>query len=63
MTDLKVAKTIGMDVKVMNKDKAVNFNDLTGKQETSSKYYAKATLKPGIERVTKGTVKIDGEAI
>ena len=62
MTDLKVAKTIGMDVKVMNKDKAVNFNDLTGKQETSSKYYAKATLKPGIERVTKGTVKIDGEA-
>nr|WP_317350686.1 endo-1,4-beta-xylanase [uncultured Agathobacter sp.] len=64
MTDLNVAKTIGMDVKVMNKDKdkAVNFNDLTGKQETSSKYYAKATLKPGIERVTKGTVKIDGEA-
>ena len=62
MTDLKVAKTIGMDVKVMNKDKAVNFNDLIGKQETSSKYYAKATLKPGIERVTKGTVKIDGEA-
>ena len=62
MTDLKVAKTIGMDVKVMNKDKAVNFNDLTGKQETSSKYYAKATLKPGIEKATKATVKIDGEA-
>ena len=62
MTDLKVAKTIGMDVKVMNKDKAVNFNDLTGKQETSSKYYAKAILKPGIEKATKATVKIDGEA-
>lgn len=62
MTDLKVAKTIGMDVKVMNNDKAVSFNDLTGKQETSSKYYAKATLKPGIEKVTKATVKIDGEA-
>ena len=62
MTDLKVAKTIGMDVKVMNKDKAVNFNDLTGKQETSSKYYAKATLKPGIEKATKATVEIDGKA-
>ena len=62
MTDLKVAKTIGMDVKVMNNDKAVSFNDLKEMQETSSKYYAKATLKPGIERVTKGTVKIDGEA-
>ncbi|WP_455720084.1 endo-1,4-beta-xylanase [Agathobacter sp.] len=62
MTDLKVAKTIGMDVKVMNNDKAVSFNDLTGKQEASSKYYAKATLKPGIEKVTKATVEIDGEA-
>ncbi len=62
MTDLKVAKTIGMDVRVINNDKAVSFNDLTGKQDTSSKYYAKATLKPGIEKVTKATVKIDGEA-
>ncbi len=62
MTDLKVAKTIGMDVRVMNNDKAVSFNDLTGKQDTSSKYYAKATLKPGIEKVTKATIKIDGEA-
>ena len=62
MTDLKVAKTIGMDVKVMNNDKAVSFNDLKDMQETSSKYYAKATLKPGIEKATKATVKIDGEA-
>ena len=62
MTDLKVAKTIGMDVKVMNNDKAVSFNDLKEMQETSSKYYAKATLKPGVEKVTKATVKIDGEA-
>ena len=62
MTDLKVAKTIGMDVKVMNNDKAVSFNDLKEMQETSSKYYAKATLKPGIEKATKATVKIDGEA-
>lgn len=62
MTDLKVAKTIGMDVKVMNNDKAVSFNDLKGMQETSSKYYAKATLKPGVEKATKATVKIDGEA-
>ena len=62
MTDLKVAKTIGMDVKVMNNNKAVSFNDLKGIQETSSKYYAKATFKPGIEKATKATVKIDGEA-
>lgn len=62
MTDLKVAKTIGMDVKVMNNDKAVSFNDLKKMQETSSKYYAKATLKPGVEKATKATVKIDGEA-
>ena len=62
MTDLKVAKTIGMDVKVMNNDKAVNFNDLKGMQETSSKYYAKATLKPGVEKATKATVEIDGKA-
>ena len=62
MTDLKVAKTIGMDVKVMNNNKAVSFNDLKEMQETSSKYYAKATLKPGVEKVTKATVKIDGEA-
>ena len=62
MTDLKVAKTIGMDVKVMNNNKAVNFNDLKEMQETSSKYYAKATLKPGVEKATKATVKIDGEA-
>ena len=41
MTDLKVAKTIGMDVKVMNNDKAVSFNDLKEMQETSSKYYAR----------------------
>ncbi len=62
MTDLKVAKSIGMDVKVMNNNKAVNFNDLKEMQETSSKYYAKATLKPGVEKATKATVKIDGEA-
>ena len=62
MTDLKVAKTIGMDVKVMNNNKAVSFNDLKGMQETSSKYYAKATFKPGVEKATKATVKIDGEA-
>jgi len=56
MIDLKVAKTIGMDVKVMNNDKAVSFNDLKEMQETSSKYYAKATLKPGIEKATKGKI-------
>lgn len=61
VSDLKVAKVLGMDVCVTDNDKTVSFNDMTGKQETSSKYYAKATLKPGVEKVTKATVDIDGE--
>ena len=62
VADLAVAKQIGMDVVVTDGDQKVSFNDLTGKQETSSKYYAVATMKPGIEKVTYGTVTIDGEA-
>lgn len=62
VADLAVAKQIGMDVVVTDGDQKVSFNDLTGKQETSSKYYAVATMKPGIEKVTYGTVTVDGEA-
>lgn len=62
VADLAVAKQIGMDVVVTDGDQKVSFNDLTENQETSSKYYAVATMKPGIEKVTYGTVTIDGEA-
>ena len=61
VSDLAVAKTVGMDVVVVNGDQKVSFNDLTGSQETSSKYYAKATMKPCVEEVPFGTVTIDGE--
>lgn len=61
IADLAVAKTIGMDIAVVNGEQKVSFNDLTNTQETSSKYYAKAVMKPGIEEVPFGTVVIDGE--
>ena len=52
---------IGMDVVVTNGDKTAAFNDLTGKQGTSSKYYAKVTMKPGVEKAAYGTVTVDGD--
>lgn len=61
VTGLAVAKTVGMDVVVVNGKQRVNFNDKTGAQETNSKYYAKATMKPGVEEVPYGTAVIDGE--
>ena len=50
-----------MDVVVTNGDKTAAFNDLTGKQGTSSKYYAKVTMKPGVEEAAYGTVTVDGD--
>ena len=61
VSDLAIADTIGMDVAVTNGTERANFNDLTGSQETSSKYYAQAVMKPGIASVPYGTVTIDGE--
>ena len=61
MSDLKVAQIISMDVAVNNNGQIGNFNDLTGKQETTSKYYAVATMKPGVEKIPYGTVKIDAK--
>lgn len=61
MSGLKVAQKISMDVVVANNGQGGSFNDLTGKQETSSKYYAVATVKPGVEKITYGTITVDGE--
>lgn len=61
MKDLKVAQQIGLDVVVNNDGKTESFNDLTGKQESSSKYYAVATMKPGIEKIPYGTISVDAD--
>ena len=62
MENLKVAQQIGLDVVVNNDGKTESFNDLTGKQESSSKYYAVATMKPGIEKIPYGTISVDADA-
>lgn len=62
MKNLKVAQQISLDVVVNNDWKTGSFNDLTGKQESSSKYYAVATMKPGIEKIPYGTISVDGDA-
>ena len=62
MKDLKVAQQISLDVVVNNDREIGSFNDLTGKQESSSKYYAVATMKPGIEKIPYGTISVDADA-
>lgn len=62
MKGLKVAQQISLDVVVNNDGETGSFNDLTGKQESSSKYYAVATMKPCIEKIPYGTISVDGDA-
>ena len=62
MENLKVAQQISLDVVVNNDGKTESFNDLTGQQESSSKYYAVATMKPGIEKIPYGTISVDADA-
>lgn len=62
MKNLKVAQQISLDVVVNNDGETGSFNDLTGKQESSSKYYAVATMKPGIEKIPYGIISIDADA-
>lgn len=62
MENLKVAQQISLDVVVNNDGAKGSFNDLTGKQESSSKYYAVATMKPGIEKIPYGTISVDADA-
>jgi len=56
-----IAKKVSMDVVVVNGTESIAFNDTTFTQETSSKYYATATMKP-ITAIAQGTITIDGEA-
>ena len=62
MKNLKVAQQISLDVVVNNDGEIGSFNDLTGNQESSSKYYAVATMKPGIEKIPYGTISVDADA-
>ena len=62
MKGLKVAQQISLNVVVNNDGETGSFNDLTGKQESSSKYYAVATMKPGIEKIPYGTISVDADA-
>lgn len=62
MKGLKVAQQISLDVVVNNDGETGSFNDLTGKQESSSNYYAVATMKPGIEKIPYGTISVDADA-
>ena len=62
MKGLKVAQQISLDVVVNTDGETGSFNDLTGKQESSSKYYAVATMKPGIEKIPYGTISVDADA-
>ena len=62
MKGLKVAQQISLDVVVNNDGETGSFNDLTGNQESSSKYYAVATMKPGIEKIPYGTISVDADA-
>ena len=62
MKELKVAQQISLDVVVNNDGAKGSFNDLTGNQESSSKYYAVATMKPGIEKIPYGTISVDADA-
>ena len=62
MKNLKVAQQISLDVVVNNDGATGSFNDLTGNQESSSKYYAVATMKPGIEKIPYGTISVDADA-
>ena len=62
MKNLKVAQQISLDVVVNNDGETGSFNDLTEKQESSSKYYAVATMKPCIEKIPYGTISVDADA-
>ena len=62
MKGLKVAQQISLDVVVNNDGETGSFNDLTEKQESSSKYYAVATMKPCIEKIPYGTISVDADA-
>ena len=56
---LKTAATVGLDIVVTNGSQKAAYNDTTLSQETSSEYFAAATLKP-YTYIPKGTAAVDG---
>lgn len=56
---MKTAATIGFDIVVTNGSQKAAYNDTTLSQETSSEYYAVATLKP-YTGIPMGTAVVDG---
>ena len=56
---MKTAAAIGFDIVVTNGSQKVAYNDTTLSQETSSEYYAVATLKP-YTGIPMGTAVVDG---
>ena len=60
LSNIAVAKKIGFDLRVNDGDTPISFNDFNNTQDTNSKYYVEAVLKPYIT-INKGTAKIDGE--
>ena len=61
LSSVGISKKVAMDVVIVNGTEKVAFNDTTFSQETSSKYYAIAAMKP-IVTIAEGTITIDGEA-
>ena len=60
MKDLKVMDKVGFDIKVIDGDKEISYNDLRNSQDTTSKYYSDMLIKP-YAVVVKGTAEIDAE--
>lgn len=58
--EASITKKIGMDIRVADGDTLLSFNDYTNVQDTGSKYYAEAVLKP-YAQIVKGTAVVDGE--
>ncbi|MDO5155545.1 MAG: endo-1,4-beta-xylanase [Eubacteriales bacterium] len=57
---LKVLQKVAFDVVVQDGEKKISYNDTTNSQDSTSKYYAKMTLKPFMS-IGKGSAKIDGK--
>ena len=61
VADAAVAKKIGFDIRVTDGETTVSYNDLKQTQDTSSKYYAEAIMKPYAVVNGGSPVAIDGE--
>ena len=58
--ELFASLTIGFDVRVIDGNNILSFNDTKDTQETSSKFYAEALMKP-YTTIHRGTITVDAE--